>query len=83
MERREMMVMTLFSIAGLAIILWQHTHHTGQIVSALGFAPGATGDVTTLRPLSLAGTPAKAQANLEPEAIPAVPIVAGAGWTVH
>lgn len=67
----------VFALGGVALILYQHSLHTGQIMQALG-----GGAQTPSQPASLAGTPAKGQSNLIPFPASVTPMGSGAGWSI-
>lgn len=82
---RAMLVIGLFGVAGVALILYQHSLHTGQIVAALGSsapADAANASAFATSPASLAGTPTPGQLNLLPPPPAPALLVAGPGWSV-
>lgn len=94
MDQKEMTLslfaVGLFALGGVALILYQHSLHTGQIMGAIGAGSSDTpsavvpaGAVMPGVPASLAGMPTPGQANLQAMPVAAMPIESGPGWTIN
>lgn len=87
MNKSEMWIIGLFGLGGVALILYQHSLHSGQIVAAIGGAQAGTPAAPYMPPqsypASLGGTPTPGQENLQAPAPAVANLVSGPGWSVH
>lgn len=80
----ELFVIGAFAAFAVALILYQHAVHTGQILDAVTTAPDNSAiDTSTLASASLAGSPAPGQSNLIPEQLQATPLTIEPGYYLH
>ena len=87
-ELRSLLIVGVFAAAAVGLILYQHSLHTGQVLSAMG--AGSGGKMGAVVPAaaptgyaSLAGRPTPGQTNLTPDAPPVAPLQVNAGYTLN
>lgn len=86
-EKGILISLAIFAAGAVAVILYQHSQHTGQVIAALNASAPASAtpvaNAVAVAPASTAGLPIIGQANLQMVPQPSPPMQINAGYTVH